>query len=477
VSAPSSTNRQKSRPHALKSQPKDRLEKKGLPCNPDAERFILANILIDGRLFREAENHGLKSHLRVFSAIQSLHARGEDIDRVTVAEELSRRDQTNSGILSLLFSLDEGMPHVPHIASYVQIVLNKSVLRRLITVGEKFVEECALELVPPSELIKRLLTIVQVEDQRCASSVTAPRIRSVLEVPFMRDSPATPIRYLEEPLIIEGTITGLTGDAGSGKSTVASAIARRAHAAGHPVLILDRENPKVAVEDRFRRLGIIEDETFRVWGSWIGEEAPDPGSQIVMDWVKACTQPPLIIIDTKAAFMGGDENSATETRVFMKQLIALAGLGATLILVHHDGKAESARDYRGSSDFKAAVDQAFHVTNHSEDGHLGKVVVRCYKSRFGFSGQVVYDYAHGELSLKESGDRTPETLNEKLTSIIRTNPGICSTAFEKLAAKLSIPNHRAREFLAAGILTKSIRREAGKRMKYHHFLASAETGT
>jgi hypothetical protein len=76
----------------------------------------------------------------------------------------------------------------------------------------------------------------------------------------------------------------------------------------------------------------------------------------------------------------------------------LAGLGATVIVIHHDGKAESARDYRGGSDFKAAIDFGFHVTNCGANRLLDKLFLRPFKTRFGgFSESVTYCYAGGKV--------------------------------------------------------------------------------
>jgi hypothetical protein len=113
----------------------------------------------------------------------------------------------------------------------------------------------------------------------------------------------------------------------------------------------------------------------------------------VTDWVRSCKPQPVVVIDSLAAFISGDENSASDMRAFMHGTRRLVDLGATVIVIHHDGKAESARDYRGSSDFKAAVDQAFHVSNISADARLGRLSLRCFKSRYGFTGSLVYDYA------------------------------------------------------------------------------------
>src|ERR1700730_9935358 len=85
-------------------------------------------------------------------------------------------------------------------------------------------------------------------------SGTEQKIRSIPNVPLMRDCKAGVVNYLEEPVLVEGTITALTGGAGHGKTTLVCAIARRQHMTGRPILILDRENPKPVVEERFRRL-------------------------------------------------------------------------------------------------------------------------------------------------------------------------------------------------------------------------------
>jgi hypothetical protein len=247
-------------------------------------------------------------------------------------------------------------------------------------------------------------------------------------------------------------------------------MARRIHATGRPVLILDRENPKVVVDDRFHRLEMSDDETFRVWGGWVGQEAPQPASAIVLDWVTACDPRPVVIVDSMIAFHGGDENSASDMRTFLNQLRRLADLGATPVLLHHDGKAETSRDYRGSSDFKAGVDFAFHISNYSADGRLGKLTARCYKSRLDFFGQVVYDYAGGKLIRAEDEDDANENITDQLTSLLRMNPGITARKFDKLAADRGLGRAKARTWLEDGVLSGAIRRELGKCNVHRHFL-------
>jgi hypothetical protein len=65
----------------------------------------------------------------------------------------------------------------------------------------------------------------------------------------------------------------------------------------------------------------------------------------------------------------------------MSQLRRLADMGAAVIVLHHSGKGESARDYRGSSDIKAAIDVGYLLTNMG-DGGLDRLRLKAFKTRF-----------------------------------------------------------------------------------------------
>ena len=97
---------------------------KGLPANIDAEKFILGSLLLDDSRFIEIagilleEDFALEKHRRIFKRMSELHDRGEKIDRVTVANELLRRNELESiDGLSYLVSLDvaDGLPHIANL--------------------------------------------------------------------------------------------------------------------------------------------------------------------------------------------------------------------------------------------------------------------------------------------------------------------------------------------------------------------------
>ncbi len=73
-----------------------------------------------------------EDHLRIYSRMRDLSARGDRIDRVTVAGELKKLGQLESGGLGYLVSLDDGLPEVPNLDSYIRIVKDKALLRRII---------------------------------------------------------------------------------------------------------------------------------------------------------------------------------------------------------------------------------------------------------------------------------------------------------------------------------------------------------
>src|SRR5258708_28717345 len=117
----------------------DLLARKGLPASTDAERFVLGSILIDDQVFEdvrvmlEAEDFSLEKHKRIFLRMVDLYARGERIARITLAEELTRHNRLESiDGLTYLVSLDDGLPQVSNIESYIGILKQKTFSRRMI---------------------------------------------------------------------------------------------------------------------------------------------------------------------------------------------------------------------------------------------------------------------------------------------------------------------------------------------------------
>jgi replicative DNA helicase len=132
---------------------------KGLPANIEAERLVLGSIMLDdGKwdlcLPLKPEDFSLEKHRIIFRRMGELHERGSAIDHVTVAEELDRCGElAMCGGLSYLVSLDDGLPDILNLDSYVRIVQEKSVLRRTIYACRDIANRCLLATDSSQEIL------------------------------------------------------------------------------------------------------------------------------------------------------------------------------------------------------------------------------------------------------------------------------------------------------------------------------------
>src|SRR5579864_3032262 len=156
---------------------------RGLPVNLDAERFVLGAILMDDSLYiqvagvLETEDFSLEKHRRIFLRMGELYARAERIDRVTVANELLKQNQLESvdGV-SYLVSLDEGLPTIANLDSYVGIVKDKSVLRRIIFTSQKLIDRCILGEEEPDQILASAEeNLLKLGESRAQDALVSPK--------------------------------------------------------------------------------------------------------------------------------------------------------------------------------------------------------------------------------------------------------------------------------------------------------------
>jgi len=136
------------------------LLKRGLPANLDAEKFLLGSVLLDGRRFADiavvltADDFVLEKHRRIFVRMSHLHRRDEVIDRVTLANELLKYGELESvDGLSYLVSLDDGLPHISNLDSYVKIVREKATLRRIAIAARHLMTRALLAEEEPDAIL------------------------------------------------------------------------------------------------------------------------------------------------------------------------------------------------------------------------------------------------------------------------------------------------------------------------------------
>lgn len=173
------------------------------------------------------------------------------------------------------------------------------------------------------------------------------------------------------------------------------------------------------------------------------------------------------------AFHPGSEQDASETRRFLTQFRRLTHLGATVVLIHHTGKAETAQTYRGSSDIKAAVDCAYLLQPLDSESGLGRLRLRSFKNRVALGASIEVQYEAG--GWHERTDRAL-TNREIIEDLLRAHPGAGQDEILELARVKGVSRDRTRELLAEGEQQGWLEVETGKKGKKTYRLAEVEVG-
>jgi replicative DNA helicase len=133
---------------------------KGLPANIAVEKLVLGSILLCGARFPEIASalddtdFALEKHRRIFARMRTLDDRGEKIDRVTIADDLNRTGELASvDGLSYLVSLDDGLPQISNLDSYIDILIQKSRLRRIAVAGQSIMNHAIAGTDSPDEVL------------------------------------------------------------------------------------------------------------------------------------------------------------------------------------------------------------------------------------------------------------------------------------------------------------------------------------
>jgi replicative DNA helicase len=126
-----------------------------MPQSPDAERAVLGAILINNHAFYriigtiDTEDFFRDAHRTIFATMRRMAERSQEIEALTLKEELAKHAQLEQvGGIGYLASLMDVVPDVANVERYAHIVKEKSMLRRLIVMGNS-VMRAALD--SPSE--------------------------------------------------------------------------------------------------------------------------------------------------------------------------------------------------------------------------------------------------------------------------------------------------------------------------------------
>jgi RecA-family ATPase len=259
------------------------------------------------------------------------------------------------------------------------------------------------------------------------------------------------VQWLIKDMIPLDSVTLITAPSGTGKTWLSYAIGGAvAHGRSflgrevqqRSVLYLDGENPLAIAKRNLADLGIEEIDAFQIWGGWCEASVPSPQEEELMKWARV--RKPLLIWDSLVQFHDGDEQSATETRKFMKYFRNLTNVGATVIVLHHTGKSEGSKQYRGSSDIEASVDMAYLLSSDSKGKVLDRLTMKNFKSRFAEGKDFGMKFAAGKgfeaVELPQGGAKP--SAESVVRDILEKHPeGINSTRVVELAMSGGVRKH------------------------------------
>ncbi len=157
----------------------ERILGRSLPAHVEAERSVLAALLLDNELVSRVievlfpDDFYSTAHKLIYQAIIDLDQQQKKTDLVTLQDELTKKNQleTIGGVVYLL-SLQEDIPAMGLIDQHAQIIKEKSVLRQLITSSTRIISNCYTQNDDDIEnvLDEAEKTIFQISNKRTRNS-------------------------------------------------------------------------------------------------------------------------------------------------------------------------------------------------------------------------------------------------------------------------------------------------------------------
>ena len=130
------------------------------PSSIDAERSVLGAVLQDTGAATlafetlKADDFYSAEHKEIFETMRALHIAGNPVDMMTLSNELSKRGTLESvGGMAYLLQAYRFVPTTANTRTYVEIVLEKSTLRRLIAASQQIQQQCYQQSDPLQDVL------------------------------------------------------------------------------------------------------------------------------------------------------------------------------------------------------------------------------------------------------------------------------------------------------------------------------------
>lgn len=130
------------------------------PNSVEAERSVLGAMLLEDAAAMQAverlkpDDFYQPAHREIFDCMRQVYHQQNPVDLVTVDSELTRRGTLEGvGGSAYIIELSQYVPTTANVKAYIDIVLEKSTLRRLIKACQEISQECYSQTSPLSETL------------------------------------------------------------------------------------------------------------------------------------------------------------------------------------------------------------------------------------------------------------------------------------------------------------------------------------
>ncbi|CEK34619.1 replicative DNA helicase,Replicative DNA helicase,replicative DNA helicase,Replicative DNA helicase,phage replicative helicase, DnaB family,DnaB-like helicase N terminal domain [[Clostridium] sordellii] len=283
--------------------------------NLQAEQSILGSLLLDPSLVYKLKEKSIKVsdfyyeyNKIILKVIRKLNQDNKPIDLITITEELKAIGKLEAcGGISYITSLSTIVPTVSNIEYYIDIVrelsLKRNIDREIINISEDIEVMELSDIVNMMDKVKEsLLNNKKVEDLYIDAS-TIKRDKGA------RRNLKTGFNKLDNYLggLTYGTMTILTGEPSSGKSTILNQIIANTIQNNHKVFIYSGELPSYQLMEWFVRT-VVNEYHLKEYENKQGEkykDVTDYSWELVLEWVK------------DKFFVYGQDSKATENNLLM----------------------------------------------------------------------------------------------------------------------------------------------------------------
>lgn len=376
---------------------------KPLPQNLEAEKAVLATVLVDNRALKVAAEvvnaydfyhpslDSLSLNGRIFLAMLALERDKRPVDYVTLLEQMKLADPVE---VAYVTALGDAMLRVANVKHYASIIREKSLRRAMIYKTDDLQRRAWQGGDSVEELIGELELFLR-------STAPARAGHKPIDLPELIMMQLKPRTFVLEPILPVKSIAMLYSWRGSGKTfflleltyTIASGSGNCfcwSIPGTRPVLYVDGEMDSTELQERMRGIVVAHEGHLPDPGMMrfitpdLEDRSPEiitpDGRRRIEDQLKGGE---LLILDNLSSLIpSGEERETEDWAIVQEWLLKLRRCGYTTLFAHHAGKGGGQRGTSNREDVLNLVINLRRPSDYSpEDGLRAEVIFEKVRGR------------------------------------------------------------------------------------------------